>query len=91
MAGAIGHMLQMMAQAFGRGVRRTDDMVTVWIPDARLPPPSILLERDMLIAHPASKPQYLAAIPDRFRKRFGDPGVAEFGVRVATARMGRRR
>jgi len=81
MAGAMSDALCKLSQGIGRAIRGADDDATVWFADPRMPIPESVTEDTGLMPHRGANAAMLAAIPERFRARFGrDPDAAAIGV-----------
>ena len=92
MAGAMSDVLCKLSQGIGRAIRGADDDATVWFADPRMPIPESVTEDTGLMPHRDANAAMLAAIPERFRARFGFDldaaaiGVAQEGVGRTEAR-----
>ncbi len=81
MAGAMSDVLCKLSQGIGRAIRGAGDDATVWFADPRMPIPESVTEDTGLMPHRSANAAMLAAIPERFRARFGrDPDAAAIGV-----------
>jgi ATP-dependent DNA helicase DinG len=86
-APAIAAMLMKLTQGIGRAIRRADWKASFWCADPRMPPPSALIERDMIAPGKVANSLYLAAIPKRFRDLYEmRDGFCEWAVKPSKAK-----